>query len=271
MNLLIVDDEWISIEGLRMGIHWDVCGIEKVFEAYNIQDAEKIIEENEIHIVLCDIEMPGGSGLELIRWIREVGNKMECLFLTCHADFKYAKEAIRLGCVEYLVKPVPFSEVEEVVRKLVDKVKEKQRSEQLSSLGKIFIETKIENAKTKYGNCINSAEILKLVDEYVISHLKQEVTIGEIAQIFALHPDHLSRLVKKETGQSINRYIIEKKMSIAACMLEEGNVSANIIAAELGYMNYPSFVKMFKKIYDISPTQYRKSLKNNEKSEKKKE
>lgn len=271
MNLLIVDDEWISVEGLRMGIRWDVCGIAKLFEAYNIQEAKKIIEENEIHIVLCDIEMPGGSGLELIRWIREKGNKMECLFLTCHADFKYAREAIRLGCIEYLVKPVPFSEVEEVVQKLVDKVKEKQKSEQLASLGQTFIETKIENAKKRYGNCTNSAEILKIVDEYVIGHLKQEISIGEIAQILALHPDYLSRLVKKETGKSINRYIIEKKMSIAACMLEEANVSANVIAVELGYMNYPNFVKMFKKIYDISPTQYRQNLKNNEKSEKNKE
>ena len=51
-------------------------------------------------------------------------------------------------------------------------------------------------------------------------------------------------------------------------MLEETTISANAIAVELGYVNYPSFVKMFKKIYNISPTQYRQNLGNGEKSEK---
>lgn len=268
MNLLIVDDEWISLQGLMMGVHWEVCGIENVFEAYNVSEAKKVIEENEIQIVLCDIEMPGGSGLELIRWIRDKYGKMECLFLTCHADFKYAREAIRLGCSEYLVKPVPFQEVEEVVKRIVDKVKMDQKKEQLATFGKNFIDDRIKNVEIQHGKRINSMEILSIVDDYVIKHLNQDIMVEEIAKLLALHPDYLSRLIKKETGKSINRYIIEKKMSIAACMLEETNISANVIAVELGYANYPSFVKMFKKIYDISPTQYRQNLENSKKSEK---
>lgn len=268
MNLLIVDDEWISVQGLLMGVHWNACGITKVFEAYSVLEAQRIIEENEIQILLCDIEMPGESGMELVRWIRNHYERMECLFLTCHADFKYAKEAIRLGCGEYLVKPAPFSEVEEAIKKMADKVQRDERNNQLASYGKHFIEEKKKDVEAQYGKRINSTEIMDIVDQYVMEHLNQNIMVEEIARTVALHPDYLSRLVKKEKGISINRYIIEKKMKIAACMLEETDISANIIACEIGYANYPNFVKIFKKLYKISPTQYRKDMKNGKITEK---
>lgn len=261
MNLLIVDDEWISVQGLLMGVHWNDCGITKVFEAYSALEAKKVLEENEIQIILCDIEMPGESGVELVRWIRNHYDKVECLFLTCHADFKYAKEAIRLGCGEYLVKPAPFSEVEEAIKKMADKVQKEEINNQLINCGKHFIEEKKKYAESQYGKRINSTEIMDIVEQYVLDHLNQNILVEEIARIVALHPDYLSRLVKKEKGVSINRYIIERKMKIAACMLEETDLSANIIANEIGYVNYPNFVKTFKKIYEISPRKYREDIK----------
>ena len=52
---------------------------------------------HRVDILLCDIEMPGENGLGLLRWVREQEKEIECIFLTCHAKFAYAQEAIILG------------------------------------------------------------------------------------------------------------------------------------------------------------------------------
>ncbi|MEK0312534.1 response regulator transcription factor [Cohnella sp. 56] len=118
LKLLIVDDEVYAVEGLRSGVPWSSLGFGDVFEAYNIQDAEDILRRNIVDLVICDIEMPGGDGFELLEWIREYQPDLITLFLTCHADFHYAQRAIQLGCQDYLLKPVDFEEVSAKVRKI---------------------------------------------------------------------------------------------------------------------------------------------------------
>ena len=65
MNVLIIDDQPDVVEGIRQGIDWKFLGIHNVFHAYNSAAAKAVILREDIHIALCDIEMPNGSGLEL--------------------------------------------------------------------------------------------------------------------------------------------------------------------------------------------------------------
>ena len=71
MNLLIVNDEIRTATGIKRGVDWEQYGIGEVYVAYDAQGGKDIIQENEIDILLCDIEMPGENGLSLLRWIRE--------------------------------------------------------------------------------------------------------------------------------------------------------------------------------------------------------
>lgn len=170
MNLLFTDDEWISVQGIMEGVDWEACGITKVFEAYHVQEAKKIMEEQEIQILLCDIEMPGESGIELVRWVKEHYPRVECLFLTCHADFKYAKEAIRLGCGEYLVKPAPYKEIEGAISKLVEKIRLDEKKQQMVSYGKYWMEEKNRDIEQKYGKSVETKDVMETVERYIMSH-----------------------------------------------------------------------------------------------------
>ncbi|HEX2946174.1 MAG TPA: response regulator [Clostridia bacterium] len=116
-RLLIVDDEIPAVEGIKAGVEWGKFEISEVWTAYNSRQAKEIFEAHSIDLMICDIEMPQGNGLELLAWVKEYYEVTKCIFLTCHADFKYAKEAIRLGSFEYLLKPVIFSELEEAIAK----------------------------------------------------------------------------------------------------------------------------------------------------------
>ncbi len=116
-RMLLVDDEIVSIEGVKADLDLEKLNVVQLFTAINIRQAKEIFKSNTIDILLCDIEMPQGNGLELLSWVREHHPNTVTIFLTSHADFKYAKEALRLGSLDYLLKPVLASELESAVRK----------------------------------------------------------------------------------------------------------------------------------------------------------
>ena len=72
-------------------------GIGMVFTANNIHEAKGILKVYKVDILLCDVDMPMGSGLELVEWIREEGMEIKCIFLSSYANFTYAQKALRLG------------------------------------------------------------------------------------------------------------------------------------------------------------------------------
>lgn len=126
IGILIVDDDMLVVEKLEKTVDWKGLGIGMVFTARNIRQAQKCLEEYPIQILLSDIEMPQGSGLELLEWIRERRIPVECIFLSSYAYFAYAQKALQLESREYLLKPVSNRELEHVLHSLVEKIQEKQ-------------------------------------------------------------------------------------------------------------------------------------------------
>ena len=111
MKLLIVDDQPGVLEGLVNGINWEKEGILQVVTAQNAEQARKEFEKGAPDIMLCDIEMPVENGLQLFCWVKDQQYETCCIFLTSHAEFDYAKEAIHLGAFVYILQPAPYQEV----------------------------------------------------------------------------------------------------------------------------------------------------------------
>lgn len=139
MNLLIVDDQTSVVNGLRSGIDWDVLGITGVYCAYNANEARQILSLHRIDVMLCDIEMPMENGLELLSWMRANHLETECIFLTAHAEFNYAKEALNLRSFDYIVQPAPYEEVEAVVSRALEKVRNKNEHNRTFTYGKALM------------------------------------------------------------------------------------------------------------------------------------
>ncbi|OMF18868.1 DNA-binding response regulator [Paenibacillus sp. FSL H8-0548] len=127
-SLLIVEDEVYIANKLKSSLDWKELGISDIFVVHNIRQAKELFEKYLIDIMICDIEMPQGNGIELLEWIREHNLKTESMFLTCHADFEYTKKAIQLGSLDYLLKPVQQEELRAVILKALKKInKERPR------------------------------------------------------------------------------------------------------------------------------------------------
>src|SRR5665647_3122451 len=129
-KLLIVDDEMFAVEGIEVGVDWHNLDFTEVHKAYNTEQAKQVMLNHAIDIIICDIEMPDGNGIELMEWVRARFPAIEAIFLTCHADFKYAQRAVQLGSFEYLLKPVEFELLSQTVKNALDKIMEERKTKQ---------------------------------------------------------------------------------------------------------------------------------------------
>ncbi|EHS55801.1 response regulator transcription factor [Paenibacillus sp. Aloe-11] len=109
---MIVDDEPAIREGLSSIIDWGDCGFRIVDTAGSGREALEKFEEHQPELVIVDIRMPGMSGLEVIRSIREMNSEpFHFLILSGYADFDYARQAMGFGVDGYLLKPVDEEEM----------------------------------------------------------------------------------------------------------------------------------------------------------------
>ncbi len=127
MTILLVDDEYYLIQGLMNSTDWSLLGIDRVLCAYSAAQAMKVFSENSVDILLTDVEMPRVSGLQLIRDAAAAGYDFISILLTGHSNFNYAKEAISLKVLDYLLKPVETAELEAAVKKAVSLISSQRR------------------------------------------------------------------------------------------------------------------------------------------------
>ena len=116
MRVLIIDDDRYVVASLQKMVRWDSLGFDEVYTAAEIATAKKILQEKHLHLVISDIDMPNGTGLDLLAWIREQGNEVPVIFLTNYADFSYAQRAVELHSFHYFLKPIQYGRLEEIIR-----------------------------------------------------------------------------------------------------------------------------------------------------------
>lgn len=417
MNVLIVDDQKAIVESLRDGIRWDSLGVEKVYTACSAREAKLILVNFPVDVLLSDIEMPEEDGLELCQWAREKLPYLECIFLTSHADFSYAREAIRLGSFDYILQPVRYEEVEAVLQKAAEKIRENRSVRQLENTRKLVVEQRDtildaicmklrqgrdEDAEQIFGTlaellqpdfeeaaiypvyirivrwkritntwdenlvrlvirnvleellaaahgvtCISSMQedgfgLLAAVEDalfdngrwelvlrefydfveaqmdfsiavymgeklalpaaeklrcivmesgrgggksgvfrqeekgsekkeapqeaepvnqavaYIKANLNKNISRTDVAKLVHLNEEYFSRLFRQQTGETFKDYVLIEKMNMAKTLLEHSNLSISIVASKVGYDNFSHFSKMFKKITDMTPQEYRR-------------
>lgn len=117
MKLLIVDDEYHIRMGLAEQVDWRSIGIDTVLTASDGEEAIDICKEHKPEIVITDIRMPGMDGLELSTIMKTLNTGVHIIILSGYSDFSYARSAIRIGVVDYFLKPVNIPELLECVRK----------------------------------------------------------------------------------------------------------------------------------------------------------
>ncbi|MCM1225689.1 MAG: AraC family transcriptional regulator [Lachnospiraceae bacterium] len=258
MRLLIVDDEYFARQGIMDGVNWEVLRFEEVFQAGCYSEAVELLErqtqlKQPVDIMLCDIEMPDESGLELIEWAKEHCPDMECLILSCHDEFDFARQAVRLQCLDYILKPVRYDVLTEVLAKTMKTVAEKHRQNTLEDYGRIYIDNITQNKKDE------SVDAVDRVVEYIEKHLAEDLSVRQLAGMAYISPDHLTRSFKKRFSQTVSDYILQKRMTLAGELLRDRRMTVTMVSDCVGFGNYSYFTEQFKKFYGVTPREYQKN------------
>ncbi|WP_127533938.1 response regulator [Paenibacillus kobensis] len=133
-RVLIVDDQYFALIGLQQGVDWQVLGVEDVRLAENVGQAVEVLEQHEVDLLICDIEMPGKNGLELLAWAEQHSPNTVTIMLTCHADFEYAQRALHLGAFHYLLKPVDYEQLNKAASDALAEVRRQQEQRKFELL-----------------------------------------------------------------------------------------------------------------------------------------
>lgn len=123
-KLILVDDEEEVRQGIIQKIEWEKYGFEIIGEVENGREALDLIEKNIPDVVITDIKMPIMDGLELSSILKENFPVIKIIILTGFDEFKYAKQAINYGVVEYALKPVLPKDMVELLKKLKAQIDE---------------------------------------------------------------------------------------------------------------------------------------------------
>lgn len=126
MRLLIVDDGHYIVEYLKHLLDWSKFRIKQIETTTNSIEAKELLDQNQIDILITDIRMPEITGIDLLQHIHENKLKTKVIFLSGYSQFDYAQQAIRLGALDYLLKPVDKEDMEKAMSQVIKNIDEMQ-------------------------------------------------------------------------------------------------------------------------------------------------
>lgn len=258
MRLLIVDDEMFSISGIMAGVNWEVLPFDEIEKANSYAQAVSILEKSAVDVALCDIEMPGESGLELISWINEHQPDTICLILSCHDEFDFARQAVRLQCFDYVLKPMKYDHLTDVLEKAANAAKERTRQNVLTDYGQRYIDNLAGDVSEE------NEDVAEKAAAYIESHLSEDISVREIADMAYVSPDHLTRIFKKRYQKTVKDYITGKRMTLAGELLKNPKVTVTMVSDKVGFNNYSYFAEQFKRYFGMIPREYQAQYRKNE-------
>lgn len=250
-KVVIIDDEDIIVEGLKKVVNWEKYGCEVAGTASDAKSGAQVIRETQPDILFTDIKMPGMDGLTMLAGLKGEFPEMQIAVLTGYRDFEYAKRAIQLGVSRYLLKPSKMGELEEALQFMTETLGRLQGEPQKPK------ENPAEEAQN--GNAANSF-IVRSALKYIETHYAEKLTLTEVAEKNYVSQWYLSKLLNKYTGKSFCDLLNQTRISKAEKLLVDPSLKIHEISDMLGFNDVTHFSKIFKKIKQVSPNEYRNEM-----------
>ena len=247
LRVMVVEDEELIRRGIVLAVDWAALDCVVVGEAANGEEALAREAECSPTLIITDLKMPKMDGLEMIARLRERGCRAYVIILTAYDSFAYAQSALRLGAVDFLLKPFHDGDLENAVLALQKRLTAEE-TEPTPALPPLRTES-----RSRY---------VQEAMEYIRSGCgASDLSIAQIAAALGLSEGHLSHLFKKETGVTVGAYLTRCRIQRAMALLRERKLRVYEVAEAVGYRDIAYFSGIFKKTVGMSPTEYQNAAK----------
>ncbi|MFN6514163.1 MAG: response regulator [Nostoc sp. CreGUA01] len=217
-----------------------------------IQEAQEHLPD----LVICDIQMPDMDGYSVLTTLRQDPDTaiIPFIFLTGSNTQADVRKGMELGADDYLTKP---STIEDLLRAIAVRF-EKQ------ALLRYWYTNNSDRLSQTLPSSINSESIfpsvphLQSVFDFIEDNYHQGITLSDVAVAVGYSPAYLTNRVAKQTGETVNAWIVKRRMAAARPLLKNTNKTIEQIAIAVGYQNTCHFSRQFRQHHGLSPKIWRK-------------
>ncbi len=244
VRLLIAEDE----DAIRESIEKYICAntrlIDEVLTAENGSQAIETILRYRPQIMLLDIQMPLKDGLAVMRDALAANVCPRTVIMSGHDQFSYARQALRYGAVDYLLKPCRAADILATVESLVREIHEGEGGAGAAQTA-------------EHKRCSNSTVDKAL--EYMEANYHENLTLPLVAKQIGISPNYLSSLFAKTLNTGFADKLNQIRIDRACDYFAAGGIRTYEVAYKVGFKDEKYFSSVFKKLKGESPSEYRKS------------
>ena len=252
-RVLVAEDELIERKVLCKTLQKYLGDLIFLYEAKNGREAVEIFQREKPQVAILDIEMPGLTGLEVARKIRETDKNCGILFLTGFDKFSYAKQAISVRALDYLLKP--YNEQE-----LVFAVEDAIRQVSAQQLPRRPAEEAAAPVPQEEDADIRTSLIRAQVQAFIEAHYREDISMQDAAAALRYSDAYFCKLFKQCFKVNFSAYLNEYRVGKARQLIADPRISLKDVSTACGYSDSNYFTRVFKRLTGQTPSEYRLAL-----------
>ena len=276
-RVLLADDEQIERMALAKRLKRHFGGSLDISEAVNGAEALETFKREKSQIVVMDISMPEMNGVEAAERIRSLDEDCIIIFLTAYDEFSYAKRAIVIRALDYLLKPCEEDELVAVMEEAMRLTDKRLNVSGVPSPGvpspgvpspgvpspdipspDIRREEHAEAMPRDDGDG-RLAQVAETIREYIRNNYMKEISMQDAARMMNYSDAYFCKLFKQCFDQNFTSYLTGFRVNEAKKLLKDRSISVKDVSMQVGYYDSNYFAKVFKRMTGMIPSEYRDS------------
>jgi two-component system response regulator YesN len=256
-SLLVVDDTPIIRSTIAQVVRRDAPQIGQVYEATNGLEAVELARRKRPEIVLMDIRMPALDGLQASAVIRADLPQTRLIILSAYDEFPYVQKALKLGAVDYLLKPIRPAKLIAILAQVCEELRAERewaRHALASPAG-----APAEPAGAAGHPAAAPDPVQQALDYIRQHHQRPDISLNDVAEAVNLSPSHLAHMLKERAGVSYKQQLTALRIEAARRLLRTTNLTVNAVGEAVGYQNATNFYRLFQRETGMTPAEFRKA------------
>ncbi|TBL76615.1 response regulator transcription factor [Paenibacillus thalictri] len=259
ISILIAEDELPTRRGIHRTLEMWAQGAHRLHAVENGTDALAYASEHPVDLLITDIRMPGLNGLELLERLKHEESELTSILLTGYAEFEYARKALQLGAINYILKPVEQEALVKAVEEAclhMSKMKRARQTADHKSLSSRELNDAVPTLPEVKNESIRQA--LRFIAREWNS---PALSMKEVAEHIHLNASYASVLFKEETKLTFTDYITGLRLRQAKKLLLQTDSRIYEIAEQVGFAASKYFVRVFRETEGMTPREFRVQFK----------
>ena len=272
-RVLLADDEQIERMALARRLMRRFGDSLQISEATDGKEAVELYQKEHSQIIIMDISMPELNGVEAAEQIRSMDEDCVIVFLTAYYEFSYAKRAIVIRALDYLLKPCDEEELTAVMEeamRLTDKAVHNKENPTGNRAEMTEAEKEAEKRREQWPwnpdaeapkdpETERMNQVAEKIRTYIRENYMNEISMQDAARQFNYSDAYFCKLFKQCFDQNFTSYLTNFRINEAKRLLKDKNISIKDAGMKVGYYDSNYFAKVFKRVTGMIPSEYREA------------